>query len=56
MYGIRSQVGFLDDQIKVEGIVNSEIEHAPFYDMSLAFTATYTAPKKMAEIGLGVCF
>ncbi len=55
MYGIRSQVGFLDDQIKVEGIVNSEIEHAPFYDMSLAFTATYTAPKKMAEIGLGVC-
>lgn len=56
MYGIRSQVGFLDDQIKVEGIINSEIEHAPFYDLSLAFTATYTAPKKMAEIGLGVCF
>ena len=56
MFGIRSQVGILDDRIKVEGIINSEIKHAPFYDISLAFTATYTAPKKMAEIGLGVCF
>jgi hypothetical protein len=56
MFGIRSQVGFLDDQIKVEGIINSEIKHAPFYDFSLAFTATYTAPQKIAEIGLGVCF
>ena len=56
MFGIRSQVGILDDQIKVEGIINSEIKHAPFYDFSLAFTATYTAPQKIAEIGLGVCF
>ena len=56
LMAIRSQVGFLNNQIKLEGIINSAITHAPFYDFSLGFTASYTTPKKTLEVGVGVCF
>jgi hypothetical protein len=56
LMGIRGQVGFFDNQLKLEVILNSAITHAPFYDFSLALIPTYTTPNKMLEIGLGVCF
>ena len=55
LMGIRTQIGFLDNQLKLEVILNSAITHAPFYDFSLALIPSYTTPNKMLEVGLGVC-
>jgi hypothetical protein len=56
MAGIRAEYGFLDNTLKVGAILNSVINHAPFFDFSLGFTATYTLPNKVFEIGAGICF
>jgi hypothetical protein len=56
LFGVRAEYAFLDKQVRVGAIVNSAIVHAPFYDFSLAFTASYTSPNKVLDIGAGLCF
>jgi hypothetical protein len=55
LMGIRTQVGFLDDKIKLEAILRSEIMQIPWYDWDLAFTGSYT-PNKVIDVGAGICF
>jgi hypothetical protein len=56
MLGMRTEYAFLDNQVKVGAIVNSAITHAPFYDFSMAFTASYTTPEKVFEVAAGIDF
>jgi hypothetical protein len=56
MAGIRSEYTFLDNSVKLDLIVNTIINRAPFYDFSLGFTASYTLPDKMLDLGIGICF
>jgi hypothetical protein len=54
LMGMRTQVGFLDDKIKLEMILRSEIMQIPWYDWDLAFTGSYT-PNKIIDVGAGIC-
>ena len=56
LMGIRTQGKFLNDQFKVEAILNSITNHVPFYDMSLGLILSYTMPNKLLEVGGGVLF
>jgi hypothetical protein len=55
LMGMRTQVGFLDNKVKLEAILRSEITQIPWYDWDLAFTGSYT-PNKVIDVGAGICF
>jgi hypothetical protein len=54
LMGMRTQVGFLDDKVKLEAILRSEITQIPWYDWDLAFTGSYT-PNKVIDVGAAFC-
>jgi hypothetical protein len=54
LMGVRTQVGFLDDKVKLEAILRSEIMQIPWYDWDLAFTGSYTH-NEVIEIGAAIC-
>ncbi len=56
MLGIRTEAGVLDNSLKIGAIVNGIINHAPFFDMSLALTASYASPHNVIDFGVGLCF
>jgi hypothetical protein len=55
LMGMRTQVGLLDNKIKLEAILRSEIFQLPWYDWDLGFTGSYT-PNKVIDVGAAVCF
>ncbi|MBN2189490.1 MAG: hypothetical protein JW699_08545 [Chitinispirillaceae bacterium] len=55
LMGMRTQIGLLDEKVKLEAILASEIMQLPWYDWDLAFTGSY-APNKIIDIGAGICF
>lgn len=55
LMGVRTELGFLDNKLKVGVIFNSEIVYIPWYDWTLGFNISYT-PNKVIDIGLAACF
>lgn len=56
LFGIRPEVRFLDDQIRVEALLNSNLDQYPFFDFSLGLMAYYQMPNKFLDFGAGICF
>jgi len=55
LMGMRTQVGFFNDKIKLETILNSVFNFPPWYDWSLGFNGSYT-PNKIIDVGVGILF
>ena len=56
LMGVRNQLGLLEDQIKLEAILNTIYDYPPWYDWSLGFTASYAPQNKIIDVGAGICF
>jgi hypothetical protein len=55
LMGIRPEVKFLNDQVKIEVVVNSILDQYPFFDFSGAVMAYYRAPNNLFDLGIGYC-
>ncbi|NLE02485.1 MAG: hypothetical protein GX640_21690 [Fibrobacter sp.] len=56
LMGTRIEAKFIDEQLKIGTIINSEIKRFPFYDFSLGFTASFTTANKFLDVGAGFVF
>jgi hypothetical protein len=55
LMGVRTEVGFLDNKIKIGAIFNSTVDFLPWYDWNLAFTGHY-APNKIINVAAAIEF
>jgi hypothetical protein len=55
LMGIRPEVKFFNNQLKVEVVVNSVLDQYPFFDFSGAIMAYYRAPNNLFDFGIGYC-
>ena len=55
LMGVRAEMGLFDNKLKVEGLLTSQINHVPWFDISPGITVSYT-PNKIIDVGVGATF
>lgn len=56
LMGLRAQVGLIDNQLQFGAIINTIIDHPPFFDWDFGLYASYSTPNKLIDAGVGVVF